>query len=78
MNTPHADATIYTRAQAAAMLGITPTTLSRWAQQGRGPAYARSGETRGRVWYTPADVMAWIETRKPGARAGDRPPIQKS
>ena len=69
MSTTHTPATLYTRKQTAALLGITPRTLSVWARQGRGPAYARSGETRGRIWYTPADVMAWIETRKPGARA---------
>ena len=66
MSTPHAPATLYTRKQTAALLGITPRTLSVWARQGRGPAYARSGETRGRVWYVPSDVMAWIETRKAG------------
>jgi hypothetical protein len=72
MSTPHAPATLYTRKQTAALLGITPMTLSRWAQQGRGPTYARSGVTRGRVWYTPADVMAWIETRKAGGEVVPR------
>jgi len=73
MNAPITSATLYTRKQTAALLGVTPRTLSVWARQGRGPAYSRSGAMRGRVWYTPADVMAWIETRKAGGKAATRP-----
>lgn len=55
---------LLTRKQAADYLGLSPVTLARWAIEGRGPRYSRSGEHRGRVWYSPADLEAWIETRK--------------
>lgn len=54
------------RRDAAAFLGITTGTLARWAVQGKGPRYARSGKTRGKVWYSPADLTAWLEAHKQG------------
>lgn len=60
---------VYSRAQAAAILGVAETTMARWATQGRGPAYSRSGSRRGRVWYTPDDVARWIESRKATTRS---------
>lgn len=61
--TPATDARIYSRREAAAILGVTPTTLAHWAMQGRGPAYSRSGPHRGRVWYRPADLDRWLQSR---------------
>jgi hypothetical protein len=52
------------RREAAAFLGITPGTLARWAMEGKGPRYARSGKTRGKVWYSVADLTAWLEAHK--------------
>jgi len=61
---------LLTRPQAAKRLGVSSTTLARWAQQHRGPRFSRSGEVRGRVWYSTADLAAWLESRKTTPRAG--------
>jgi hypothetical protein len=53
-----------TREQAAEYLSVAPGTLGRWAAQGRGPRYARSGDRRGRCWYARRDLDAWLESRK--------------
>lgn len=58
-----AEARVYSRREAAAILGITPTTLSRWAAQGRGPIYSRSGDCRGRVWYRGPEIERWLQAR---------------
>jgi len=66
---------LLTRKQAANYLGLSPVTLARWAIEGRGPRYSRSGECRGRVWYAASDLEAWIEARKiapPFPSRGDR------
>lgn len=52
-----------TREQAAEYLGMSPVTLACWAARGYGPAYCRSGNTRGRVWYRTRDLDAWLEQR---------------
>lgn len=57
------DSRVYSRAEAAAILGVTPTTLAHWAMEGRGPAYARSGPHRGRVWYRACDLDRWLQSR---------------
>jgi|688.fasta_scaffold1771208_1 hypothetical protein len=57
------------RKQAAALLGLSPGTLARWAVQRKGPRYARSGETRGKVWYSAADLAAWLDEHKTTPRA---------
>jgi hypothetical protein len=55
-----------TRAEAAAYLSIAPRTLSRWAASTppRGPRYSRSGNVRGRVWYSIDELDKWLEDRK--------------
>lgn len=58
------EAEVLTRAQAAVRLGVTPTTLARWAQQGRGPAYSLTGGTKGRALYTGSTIAAWLESRR--------------
>jgi excisionase family DNA binding protein len=55
---------VLTRAQAAVRLGVTVTTLARWAQQGRGPAYSLTGGTKGRALYTAATIAEWLESRR--------------
>lgn len=67
MTTPEAD--VLNRRAAAARLGVTTTTLARWAQQGRGPAYSLTGERRGRALYSAATIAAWLESRQ---RTGSR------
>ena len=66
------EARVYSRREAATMLGITPTTLARWAAQGRGPAYSRSGDRRGRVWYRGPEIERWLQSRSiEPSREGD-------
>jgi len=62
MTPPEAD--VLTRAQAAQRLGVTPETLARWAQQGRGPAYSLTGERKGRALYSAATIAAWLASRR--------------
>lgn len=51
------------REQAAAYLGVSRLTLACWAARGTGPAYCRSGDKRGRVWYRTADLDRWLQSR---------------
>jgi excisionase family DNA binding protein len=67
MQTPEAD--VLTRRQAAERLGVTTTTLARWAMQGRGPAYSLTGTTKGRALYSAASIAEWLESRR---RTGSR------
>lgn len=64
MLTIHPEAEVLTRAQAAERLGVKPTTLSRWAMQGRGPAYSLTGVTKGRALYSAASIAEWLEKRR--------------
>jgi hypothetical protein len=58
------DADVLTRRQAAERLGVTTTTLARWAMQGRGPSYSRTGGIKGRTLYTSATIAEWLESRR--------------
>lgn len=62
MQAPEAE--VLSRRQAAARLGVTTTTLARWAQQGRGPAYSLSGEQKGRAFYTSEAIVEWLVQRR--------------
>ena len=62
MTAPEAE--VLNRREAAARLGVTTTTLARWAQQGRGPAYSLTGTTKGRALYSAATIAAWLESRQ--------------
>jgi excisionase family DNA binding protein len=62
MQTPEAD--VLTRRQAAERLGVTTTTLARWAMQGRGPAYSLTGNRKGRALYSAASIAEWLESRR--------------
>lgn len=62
MMTPEAE--VLTRSQAAARLGVTATTLARWAQQGRGPAYSLTGDSKGRALYSAASIAEWLQQRR--------------
>jgi excisionase family DNA binding protein len=62
MTPPEAD--VLNRRQAAERLGVTATTLARWAQQGRGPAYSLTGNRKGRALYSAATIAEWLESRR--------------
>lgn len=50
---------LLTRKQAAARLGLSVATLESWVFRGKGPAYLRTGERRGKVLYRAADLERW-------------------
>ncbi|MFO0190722.1 MAG: hypothetical protein ACK54F_05665 [Planctomycetia bacterium] len=49
------------RTRAAAIIGISPDTMKRWAMQKRGPAPAAklSAAQQGRVLYAVAEIERW-------------------
>lgn len=51
--------------EAAALIGIKPSTLKFWRHYGKGPVFCKLGEAKqsGVVYYE-ADVLAWIADRK--------------
>ncbi|WP_221221340.1 helix-turn-helix transcriptional regulator [Canibacter oris] len=51
---------------AALMLGVERQTLANWRSQGKGPAYVRISKSC--VKYDPAEVRAFINTRKRGSK----------
>jgi len=55
---------VYSRRQAAELLGLSVSSLAKMAKEGRGPTYCRSGDVRGRVWYRPVDLSDWLESRR--------------
>ena len=59
----------YSRVEAAARLGVSPGTLRKWAIQGRGPAYSRTGAVKGRTIYSATDLAAWLAASKTTPRA---------
>lgn len=54
----------YSRVEAAARLGVSPITLKKWAAEGKGPAYSRTGAVRGKTIYSAADLAAWLAENK--------------
>jgi len=59
----------YSRVEAAARLGVSPGTLKKWAIEGRGPRYSRTGAVKGKTIYSAADLAAWLAARKTTPRA---------
>lgn len=55
------DDIVLTRAQAAALLTISPRTLEKWAVSGGGPRFIRLGA---RVGYLRSTVIAWAEAQQ--------------
>ena len=47
---------IYTRAEAARRLGLSEGTLKRYAVEGRGPRFSRTGDVRGKTIYSATDL----------------------
>lgn len=52
---------LFTADDLAQHLGVAVKTLAHWRVRGEGPRFARIG---GRIAYDPADVRAWVESRK--------------
>ena len=52
-------------AEAARLIGIKPQTLANWRQANKGPRPVRISSNR--VKYDPADIQAWIDSKKGGS-----------
>jgi hypothetical protein len=58
---------LLTRAEAAAMMRLSPGGLANLHARGEGPAYLKTARIRGKALYRPEVVMAYLESngRKP-------------
>ena len=65
----HADGDFLSTRKAAAALGLSPRTLDRYRETGRGPAYHRFGQ---RIVYRRDDLDDWAAKRR--VPAADEPP----
>lgn len=51
--------------EAAAMLGIKPTSLRIWRMKGKGPRFYKLGDSPAcRVMYRVSDIEAWLQGHK--------------
>ena len=50
--------------EAAAFIGVAPTTLENWRIRGEGPAFIKTPGRTGKVLYSPADITLWREQRR--------------
>lgn len=49
----------------AELIKVKPSTLCRWRQAGKGPAFIKMTDNpNGAVKYDPKDVEKWLESRK--------------
>ena len=48
--------------EAAALIGVSPRTLSNWRTQGVGPVFVRVGTPHSRTLYRLDDLRTWLET----------------
>lgn len=60
------------RRQAAEYLKVSESTLAHWAWLGTGPRFSRTGDKRGVVTYSVADLRAWLESRTVEAKRETR------
>lgn len=51
---------LWSECEAAAVIGVSAQSLSRWRKAGIGPPYLRLGR---KVRYRPGDVSAWIDSQ---------------
>jgi predicted DNA-binding transcriptional regulator AlpA len=49
-----------TQEEAAAFLGLKPSTLAAWRHQGRGPRYLKIGRS---CFYRESDLEAWLDAQ---------------
>ena len=55
-----------TTKQAAEFLHIKENTLRKWIMSGKGPAYSRIGEGRGRILYRLPVLLKYLESTERG------------
>ena len=60
---------IYSRPEAAALLGVKPATLANWKSMGIGPKCARPGGGRrgGLVYYRGQSILDWLRSLEEAA-----------
>lgn len=60
-NTPRK---LLTNAEAAAMLGLQPTTLEIWRTRGKGPKFVKLGLSKqAPIRYHEEEILSWLETQ---------------
>lgn len=50
--------------EAAAIMGVAPSTLDNWRVRGEGPPFHKTPGRTGKVMYDPVDIAAWREKRR--------------
>lgn len=50
--------------EAAAFIGVSPTTLENWRVRGEGPAFVKTPGKTGKVLYEPAQIQKYLEQRR--------------
>ncbi|WP_342251599.1 helix-turn-helix transcriptional regulator [Sphingomonas sp. OTU376] len=51
--------------EAAALIGISPTTLKIWRVKGKGPTFIKLGDSKqATVIYVEEDVLAWLSRHR--------------
>ena len=50
--------------EAAALIGVSPRTLSNWRTQGIGPALVRVGTPHSRTPHRPDDLRTWLDANR--------------
>ena len=64
MSMSNTSSRLLTNTEAAAMLGLKPTTLEIWRTRGKGPEFLKFGSNKqAPVRYHEAIVIAWLEQR---------------
>jgi predicted DNA-binding transcriptional regulator AlpA len=49
-----------TQEEAAAIIGVKPTTLAMWRHKGRGPRYLKVGRS---CFYRESDIESWFDAQ---------------
>lgn len=63
------DLKTYSETEAAAILGLKPTTLQSWRWMRKGPQHLKIGR---RVRYLAADLAEWMAEQRRGGESGCR------
>ena len=50
--------------EAAALIGVSPRTLSNWRTQGVGPVFVRVGTPHSRTLYRLDDLRTWLDANR--------------
>jgi hypothetical protein len=69
------DAATMTREQAAAYVGLRPSTLAKFAAEDRGPPFVKLAPhaRSGRIFYLREELDSWLRAGAPTDRRGARP-----